>query len=271
MNGCNRLPTSVAHRVHVAGVAWLLALLGGFVPTAHGAEGARNVLVCIGDSTTKGQGLDLQKQAFCNRVAQRSEYEVINLGCGGSTSRDWSTSTFRGLPGGRISCMFGGAWALVDREVDFRRVGFVHILLGYNDAAGTLETCTSGVGNCPLRPPEYRGNLEVMIEKIPPDVIVLLTAPQPPPGWKKMRAKYFRAVGYANMIEKVISLYPNVCRGLAPDVLDARDFPNENDVHFSGSGHEKMSEAMVARMKELESFLPLPAATPNERFRKLCK
>ena len=123
----------------------------------------------VGDSITVGTGAD-PGQGYVDLLASANpEWDVINAGCGGATTRDWVLPK---PPDAPESCAFRGAFELlaepyVDAEV-------VHILLGTNDSTGFFESE-------PVGPDEYASNIETLALRFAGDVFVSIPLPFPDP------------------------------------------------------------------------------------------
>jgi lysophospholipase L1-like esterase len=123
----------------------------------------------VGDSITAGVAAD-PGLGFVERIAaDHSEWEVINAGCPGASSLDW---TLPKPPDAPDHCAFRGAFELlaepyVDAEV-------VHILLGTNDSTGFFESE-------PVGPDEYASNIETLALRFAGDVFVSIPPPFPDP------------------------------------------------------------------------------------------
>lgn len=180
----------------------------------------------VGDSITVGTGAD-PGMGYVDRIAAGNpEWSVVNAGCGGSTTRDW---TLPKLPGAPDSCAFRGAFEqLAEPHED---ADIVHILLGTNDATGFFE---SG----PVPASEWLGNVELLSSRFSGDVVVSFPPPLPDPASDAQA----RIDAYASL------LAARALDGDAPFRLGA-DFSQLSralldGVHPANAGHAWMAEQL---------------------------
>lgn len=228
-------------------------------------------LLCIGDSLTVGLGLEFYEQEakrFCSVTADDLRLTVINRGCGGSTTQDWQPNANTGF------CGLGAAWQTLAQE-DIDSSDVIHILLGLNDSVGFFENCSNQSAlSCPIRPNEYRGNLEAIIEGLPPQTLILISSPPNPPVWRDNTDVHLRLLAYREAIITLVLNYNNVCLGVDTWTLLPDDSFLPNNIHFNEEGHFLLGKALADRLKDLFSLpnrkMSLQQLKRDKKWRKLC-
>jgi lysophospholipase L1-like esterase len=218
------------HRATAALEVAVLALLTGVVCARPPTR-----VVVLGDSITAGISSKPNGPGYADllRAQLGPEFEVVSLGCSGSTTRDWQPdappSTCRG-PGEPMH-LYASARALLPADV-------VTILLGTND----LRVIDA------VEPDEYRDALRTLAERLHADgarEVVLIS----PPISVSTAA---RLAGYRVRLRDLCAEKPYLHCG--PDlvvVLDpVADF-QARDVHPNKSGHEKIAAALAETLRGL--------------------
>src|SRR5215475_1611185 len=137
---------------------WLSMLLLALPISLPGvAAAAPYKVVLLGDSITRGLTSEPSGPPYATLLADSlgAGFDVINIGCGGASSRDWSptagSAVCGGLPDPLLSETLYPAMAKPNLPADL-----VVIMLGTNDAIGFFEPA-------PLTSAEYRSALEELI------------------------------------------------------------------------------------------------------------
>lgn len=194
-------------------------------------------VVMIGDSITEGgqsQPTAYQYTTVAGGLLGRG-VEVIEAGCGGATSADWSTL-------GQVTLCGGQFWEPDVYSVLARPhlpAALATVMLGTNDATGFFEPQ-------PIPPDQYRSNMEALVGQLLQDgaeQVLLLT---PPPMCATTHPDVVaRLEGYrVELAEMCASMAQVVC---GPDVytlLEPDDFQG-CDVHPNGLGHLDIGVALA--------------------------
>lgn len=202
----------------------VLALMGVFV-----ACGAPRSVVLLGDSITQGVTSEPSGPPFAARLRDSlgEDFEVINIGCNGASSRDW-------LPTSEIPVCGYAAMVAPNLPADL-----VVILLGTNDAIGHLEPA-------PLSAAEFRTALNELIAQLLQDGAEQVMLATPPPNFA-LPIVMPTLVAYAAEIREICSAEADRVR-CGPDLLrllELADFETGN-LHPNASGHAKIADAMHA-------------------------
>jgi lysophospholipase L1-like esterase len=192
-------------------------------------------VVVLGDSITAGISSQPRGPGYADllRAQLGPEYEVVALGCSGSTTRDWQPdappSTCRG-PGEPIH-LYASARALLPADV-------VTILLGTNDLR-VLE---------PVEPDAYRDLLRTLAESLHADGARELVLISPPISIVAAA----RLAGYRMRLRELCRERPYLhCGPDLVEVLDPGADFQARDVHPNKSGHEKIAAALAATLRSL--------------------
>jgi lysophospholipase L1-like esterase len=215
----------------------LHALLAVLVTTSlSGAAPVRVVL--IGDSITYGTGFvsDDAGPPYAELLTSSlgNGYEVMNAGCGGSSSLDW-TLTLPGVLCGGVGVVTDGLF--VERALPHLPAEIVSIMLGTNDAIGFFEPQ-------PVPVVAYRLALDEIVSNVfaaGADVVILMTPPDhiwPDP------AACDRLTGYRDEVVDICSKTSGVVCG--PDVFTLLDpdLDFEGGVHPNAYGHAMIAQSL---------------------------
>lgn len=208
-------------------------------------------VVVLGDSITAGISSQPYGPGYADLLRDRlgPEYEVVSLGCAGTTTRDWQPdappSTCRG-PGEPIH-LYASARALLPADV-------VTILLGTND----LRVPDA------VEPDAYRDALRTLAETLHADGahdVVLIS----PPIAIHVAA---RLAGYrVRLRELCVERSYLQCGPDLVEVLDpAVDF-EPGDVHPNRSGHEKIAAALADDLRALTAGVRRIEVAPRRAAR----
>ncbi len=204
--------------------------------------------LAVGNSITAGGGAsDGATRGFVALLQRRfPEFEIINVGCAGSTIRDW-TRDFVGLPA--FFCVFGNAWAsLAAPELP---VQVFHLMLGTNDSTGFFEAFPgAGIPHGNFVPPdEHDRRLRDLIGRM--NGLILLSVPPIPtsliggPAGDRMEA-------YRDIVHRIVEEFPNVVLG-----GDFQALLGPSDmvgVHPNDVGHERMADEIERNFLALLSL-----------------
>jgi lysophospholipase L1-like esterase len=220
------------------------------LPAAASATPLR--LVLVGDSITAGQIADTgDPYAVQLADALEPDWDVVNVGCGGTSSLDWRPSpgsTLCGSLGFQLPNLYT-ARALPELPADV-----VTILLGTNDALGFYEPQ-------PVAPADYGAAIaEIALQLVRDgaDHVLLLT---PPPNFGSQIANLYLQLYRDEVLARCDGLDPRILCG--PDVyelLDPTDFIAGN-IHPLLSGHTKIADALYESVTALEP-IPQPGSLP---------
>lgn len=210
--------------------------------------GAARILL-LGDSITAGTVMG-EGAPFAQLLQERMPFdEVLNAGCGGSTTADWTTPAAEGFP-----CPFAGAYELsAEPLIDGDPVEVAVIMLGANDATGFFEPA-------PIEPAEYRSNLEALVLAALQDAewVVLLTPTRNPNAAVDVAQ---RLVSYRNEVLGLCSM-PGDQVLCGPDVQlivhdAATGLPG---LHPDALGHELIAAALLPFLASEPIAVPEPGA-----------
>jgi lysophospholipase L1-like esterase len=197
--------------------------------------GPRTRVVLVGDSITLGQ-VSRPKGPSYAQLLQRllgPAFEVVNLGCGGSSSLDWTRSRGSLLCDGKVTRP-----SLYDaRVLPVLPAQFATVLLGTNDSKGIKEERR-------ISAEEYGEALREIATNLLDDGAerVVLMGPPLAAHWRRA---LMRIVEYGDAVRAICEGNPRVLCG--PDVrylLLLEDFAPGN-VHPNGSGHAKIAAALA--------------------------
>jgi len=197
----------------------------------------RTSILMIGDSITEGIQSNPSAEPYTTVVAKvlGKRFTVTQVGCGGSTTWDWSSL-------GGVTLCGGQSW---DRNVYEARAqpnlpaDVVTIMLGTNDATGFFEPA-------PISPDEYRDNLANLVTNLLNDGAGQVLLMPPPPMCESTKADaVMRLESYRTIVKTMCRTRKGVVCG--PDVytlLDEDDFQG-CDVHPNGLGHRTLGIAVA--------------------------
>jgi lysophospholipase L1-like esterase len=206
-------------------------------------------VVLLGDSITFGQVSEPVGPSYAQLLTDSlgSDFEVTNIGCGGTSSLDWTRSQ------GTVICGGASGFVLPDlyegRALPTLPADLVTVLLGTNDAIGFFEPGIVAVA-------DYRDAiLEIATSLLldGADQVMLMT---PPPNFKDPLAAAY-LVGYRAQVLDICGA-PGDAILCGPDVyalLGPSDFGNS--VHPNGAGSAKIASALDPAIR---SAVPEPGS-----------
>jgi len=199
-------------------------------------------VVLVGDSITRGS-VRGGGASFAERLAELlgRRYEVVNAGCSGSSSIDWTLS--------RPSRQCGGEGRVEQSLFEAKLAPalpapLVVLMLGTNDALAFHEPA-------PVAAEDYERALrEILRESLDRGAaeIILLT---PPPNPRSNPELHARLAGYRERVQTICHDTDRVHCG--PDIftlLDAGQHFNGVNAHPNASGHREIAEALARSVRE---------------------
>lgn len=200
-------------------------------------------VLLIGDSITFGtmSGNGGASYADSLAVCLGEKFKVVNAGCGGASSLDW-TLTFPGTICGGVGILPDGLFST--RVLPNLPSRMAVVMLGTNDAIGYLEPQPVAVETYRLALNEIISNLQDRHVKS----VVLMTPPDH--AWSDPAARN-RLVGYRDQVLKACSRMRRVFCG--PDVFELLDLESDfdgNSIHPNAAGHQKIAGALCQWIKE---------------------
>jgi lysophospholipase L1-like esterase len=204
------------------------------------AAAAPYEVVLLGDSITQGISSEPVGPSYATLLSDSlgAGFDVTNIGCGGTSSRDWSPSSgisvCVGLPDPNLPANLYPALAKPNLPADL-----VVIMLGTNDATGAFEPA-------PLTAAEYRAAMEELVTQLLFDGAGEVMLATPPPNFA-MPETAPTLLAYAAAILDLCDA-PSDAVLCGPDVLhllQAEDFET-GQIHPNASGHAKIADAMYA-------------------------
>lgn len=204
------------------------------------AAAAPYSVVLLGDSITQGQTSEPSGPPFAALLADSlgAGFDVINIGCGGASSRDWSPSagdsTCGGLPNPLLLAPLYPSLAKPNLPADL-----VVVMLGTNDAIGLFEPA-------PLTSEEYRAALEELAMGLLHDGAGRVLLATPPPDFVVPYTE-FTLIAYAGQVLDLCGA-PGDAILCGPDVFNLLQFEDfaSGDIHPNGAGHAKIADAMYS-------------------------
>ncbi len=224
----------------------LIVLLAG----ERAALALPNRVLLIGDSITAGVVSGAGGEAYASVLPALlgDDYEVVNAGCGGASSWDWTLS--------RPSALCGGYGVLPGSMYEVMAAPnlpaeIVSIMLGTNDASGFYEPQ-------PVPVAEYRSALEEIVGLVLAEGAEKVILMPPPDHIWGDPTRRTRLIGYrAEILDLCVVTAGVVC---GPDVfmlLDlARDFENWN-LHPNARGHRAIAEALAGTIMAIPEPAPI--------------
>lgn len=200
-------------------------------------------VLLIGDSITAGLVSAPKGPPYATLVAQRlaPEFEIVNLGCGGTSSLDWTRSR------GAVLC--GGEFTVPNiyerRVLPALPADIVTVMLGTNDSQGIQEETRVPVE-------DYEAALREICTDLLADGAGRVMLIGPPLVIHKVQAM-LRLVAYGDALRRVCEEMDRVVCG--PDVrmlLDRQDFAIGN-IHPNRMGHVKIADALVEALRAFQS------------------
>lgn len=197
-------------------------------------------VVLLGDSITQGISSEPIGPSYASLLSDSlgAGFAVTNLGCGGTSSRDWSPSAgisvCVGLPDPNLPTNLYHALAAPNLPADL-----VVILLGTNDATGAFEPA-------PLTAAEYRAAMEELVTQLLFDGAGEVMLATPPPNFA-MPETAPTLLAYAAEISALCGTAGDavLCGPDLLHLLQPEDF-EAGQIHPNASGHAKIADAMVA-------------------------
>ncbi len=217
----------------------------GDLPTEEVEPAAVRVLV-IGDSFTAGvvSGRDAPHYVEILGRLLGSGFEVVQLGCSGSTVLDWTRpETVFEL------CWAGGAYDLL--ALPATPADIATILLGTNDTMGYMEGgCSEPPTACPVSPEQYGKSMNELIDRLISDGVRRVIAIKPPRSSALAVEMVERLRGYAAVLDGLCAAREEVTCG--PDLFDLLD-PDldfaDGNIHPDASGHRKIARALAPAVR----------------------
>ncbi len=229
----------MAHRPPTFPLALVLALAPALVFGGSEPAAAQTRVVLVGDSITAGAvSGGGTPYADVLATALGAGWQVINEGCGGSTSNDWDPGT-PAFP----FCAALGAEVLPHLPADY-----VTIMLGTNDATGFYEPTPVGT---PIPVPTYAAHLQAIVTALQAagaGKVVLMT---PPARCESApQAVRDRLAGYrAEVLTACLTTPGLICGPDVYDLLDPVADAEGCDVHPNAGGHAKLGLALAAKLQ----------------------
>jgi len=216
---------------------WLPILAVALATAPEAAEGSQHVLL-IGDSITWGMVSGEPGPPYAEVLAELlgPGYEVIDAGCGGATSLDWTLSQPDVICGG-VGVLEGGLYE--ERARPYLPVDIATVLLGTNDAVGFFEPV-------PIEVPVYAAAMNEIVWNLLADRarwVILMTAPDH--DWADPAA-VARLAGYRDEIRALCASHPRVVCG--PDLYELLDLELDfapGDVHPNATGHARIASELA--------------------------
>jgi len=212
----------------------LLALLGCTEPSDE-ARPLRVVL--LGDSITEGKARAGAPYADLLVEQLGPSYELVNIGVGGTSARDWAP---RRPPMRREGTAIARPSPFRERAIPALPADVVTVLLGTNDARGFYEPR-------PVSTAEFRAALEAIIESLlehDANTVMLMTAP---PRFRPVLDE--RLAEYREVVIALCAARAEVVRG--PDLfklLDDSHF-NDGDAHPNDAGHALIAAELARALR----------------------
>lgn len=198
-------------------------------------------IVLIGDSITAGLVSEPKGPPYAELLRERlgPDFEIVNLGCGGASSLDWTRSQGAELCGGEPA--FPNLYTALARPA--LPADVVTVLLGTNDSHGINESKR-------ITAEDYAGALRELATDLLADGaarVVLLGPPLDPARTGAM----LRVVRYGEAMAALCEQMQGVVCG--PDVrflLGMDDFETGN-IHPNGPAHVKIADALAPALRRL--------------------
>lgn len=222
-------------------VALALLALGCGEPATPAPSAPSVRVLLIGDSITAGLVSAPKGPPYATLLAELlgPDFELVKLGCGGTSSLDWTRS--------RGAVMCGGDYALPNLYDKLVKpalpADLATVLLGTNDAKGIQE-------DHHISAEEYEAALREIAGNLLADGVGQVMLLGPPFIIHNVQAM-LRIMKYGDALRRVCGGMERVVCG--PDVrflLDAEDFANGN-IHPNASGHRKIAEALAEALRDL--------------------
>ncbi len=226
--------------------------MAALIATFWGSEARSDPIrvLIIGDSISTSEALGppglYPGVPFSDQLEPKlgPDFKLINVGCGGSTSIDWSTTT-----PGRL-CPFSALPTSPDAPLglveEFVRphlpVSIATILLGTNDSTGFLEP-----EDLPVLPDAYGGAIDELVAFLLAggvETVILMT----PPKMADFTALTFLSDYRKEILARCSAGGSVIC---GPDLYLAlffgTDFLNDG-IHPNAQGHDKITEALYQQL-----------------------
>jgi lysophospholipase L1-like esterase len=215
----------------------LLALLG---TSADAKRPGR--LLFIGDSITAAVYV-APEDRFPELVGSWTGLPVLNLGCPGATTRDWTPSS----PASSFGCGISGAWTSVIEAAPVAEDTLV-ILLGANDSTGFFEFWpNTGQQGWWVGVEEYEGRTRAMLRAFPGKVLLL--GPGPASGSYPEEARE-RLAGYAELVRSLHGEGRRVCwAGDLGEILSSDAGDMLDGIHPNEQGLRKIALTLETTLR----------------------
>ncbi|MEN8184194.1 MAG: SGNH/GDSL hydrolase family protein [Myxococcota bacterium] len=216
---------------------WLSLVTLVAVSATGATAGPREVLL-IGDSITQGMVSGDGGLPYAEVLAELlgPDYDVINAGCGGASSLDWTLSQPDVICGG-VGILEPGLFEA--HAEPHLPSDLAVVLLGTNDASGFFEPI-------PVEVPSYAAAMNEIVWNLlvaPTRHVILMTAPDH--DWEDPD-RVARLAGYRDEILALCDSHPRIACG--PDLhqlLDLGVHFAPGDVHPNADGHATIATELA--------------------------
>jgi lysophospholipase L1-like esterase len=218
-------------------LGWLTLAIVLWMVAPGAAAQSREVLL-IGDSITWGMVSGEPGPSYAERLGELlgPDFDVINAGCGGASSLDWTLS--------QPDVICGGVGILEPGLFEAHALPHVPshvavVLLGTNDAVGFFEPV-------PVEVATYGASINEIVWNLLTNGVrrvILMTAPDH--DWEDPD-RVARLAGYRDEILALCADHPRVVCG--PDLyglLDLNVHFEPNDVHPNAAGHARIADDLT--------------------------
>lgn len=224
---------------------------GGESLSVEVADHPKFRVLAIGDSFTDGfiSGEPAPAYVEILRTVLGRDFEVVKLGCGGSTVLDFTRPPFAVK-----ICNFNGAYELL--VAPETPADLATILFGTNEANGFMENdCRKDpkiFEQCPVSAERFKASMIALIDRLVSQGVpqVILLKPSKRPKAAAFVSENLRAYGVA--VGEICAARSDVTCG--PDLyqlLDLeRDFVGDN-IHPNANGHRLIGEALARVVREV--------------------
>jgi lysophospholipase L1-like esterase len=208
------------------------------------------IVVTVGDSITAGALSDPMGPSYPDILGE--VYDVVNIGCGGTTSRDWSPDAAGAFPWcGDVQ--FAPPYA--DQLMPLLPADVVTVLLGTNDALGFYEPA-------PIPVEDYALLMESLVLAAladGADKVIVMAPPQFPDndGPENVHIE-----GYRSAVRELCTPGGDniICGPDWGELLDPDEHFGAGNFHPNGPAHALIAEELIALVPEPGQATLLAAA-----------